>query len=83
MGGSFPSADLLRAEELLKAGRWQSDLTDRVSEKREEERFREDDKDPTHEKHVLPYTYSLQVLKRVAEDVALVPSSAWSWHSLP
>lgn len=37
MGGSFPSADLLRAEELLRAGRWQSDLTDRVSEKRERE----------------------------------------------
>lgn len=41
MGGSFPSADLLRAEELLKAGRWGFDLTDRVSEKREKERFRE------------------------------------------
>lgn len=58
MGGSFPSADLLRAEELLRAGRWRSDLSNRVSEKREEERFRESDKDPTYEEYVLPYTYS-------------------------
>ena len=42
----------------LRAGQWQSDLTDRVSEKMEEERFRESDKDPTHEKYVLSYTYS-------------------------
>lgn len=41
MGGSFPSADLLRAEEILRASRWRSDLTDRVSEKREKERFKE------------------------------------------
>lgn len=58
MGGSFPSADLLRAEELLRASRRQSDLSDRVSEKREKERFRVSDKDPTHEKYVLPYIYS-------------------------
>lgn len=58
MGGSFPSADLLRAEELLRAGRWRSDLTDRVSEKREKERFRESDKDPTDEKYVPHNTHS-------------------------
>lgn len=79
MGGSFPSADLLRAEELLRAGRWRSDLTDRVSEKREKERFQESDKDPTCEKYVFPYTYSAGGWDI---DIALVPSSAKSWHSL-
>lgn len=58
MGGSFPSADLLRAEELLRAGQWRSDLTDKASEKREKERFRESDKNPTYEKYLLSYTYS-------------------------
>lgn len=58
MGGSFPSADLLKAEELLRAGRWRFDLTDRVSERTEKGRFKESVKDPTYEKYVLPYTSS-------------------------